>query len=411
VITVEDWALIRRLHLAEGESMRSIAERLGVSRNTVAKAVKAEGPPKYQRAARDTSAIRAVEPRIRELLKDNPRMPATVIAERVGWSGSPAWFRENVARIRPEYAPADPADRISYEPGDQIQCDLVFPETRIPCGAGSARVFPVLVMVCSHSRFIMARMIPSRMTGDLLAGMWELLGGLGAVPRRLVWDNETGIGRRNRYAEGVAAFAGMLATRIVQLKPNDPESKGIVERANGYLESSFLPGRTFTSPEDFNAQLGSWLPRANKRLVRATGRRPMDLIDVDRAAMLALPPVPPARGFISRVRLPRDYYVRVASNDYSVNPQAIGRFVEVSADLETVRITFEGRDAGTHQRSWDRGQTITDPAHVEAANTLRTAFQNPPPITPESEALEILRDLADYDRAFGVAFETGQVLS
>ena len=162
---MEDWALIRRLHLAEGESMRSIAERLGISRNTVAKAVRAECPPKYQRAAQETSAIRSAEPRIRELLKDNPRMPASVIAERIGWSGSPAWLRENVARIRPEYAPVDPADRISYEPGDQIQCDLVFPETRVPCGDGSARVFPVLVMTCSHSRFMMARMIPTRMTG------------------------------------------------------------------------------------------------------------------------------------------------------------------------------------------------------------------------------------------------------
>ena len=80
---MEDWALIRRLHLAEGESMRSIAARLGVSRNTVAKAVASGSPPKYERASGD-SAIRAMEPKIRALLKDNPRMPATVIAERVG---------------------------------------------------------------------------------------------------------------------------------------------------------------------------------------------------------------------------------------------------------------------------------------------------------------------------------------
>ncbi|MBT2568202.1 helix-turn-helix domain-containing protein, partial [Arthrobacter sp. ISL-85] len=92
MITVEDWALIRRLHLAEGESMRSIAARLGISRNTVAKAVSADGPPTYVRAPRD-SGIKAVEPAIRALLVENPRMPATVLAERVGWSGSPAWFR------------------------------------------------------------------------------------------------------------------------------------------------------------------------------------------------------------------------------------------------------------------------------------------------------------------------------
>jgi transposase len=404
VITVEDWALIRRLHLAEGESMRSIAARLGISRNTVAKAVSADGPPTYVRVPQD-SGIKAVEPAIRVLLRENPRMPATVLAERVGWKGSPAWFRENVARIRPEYAPADPADRITYDPGDQAQCDLWFPEVRIPVAAGKARVLPVLVMVSSHSRFIMARMIPSRMTGDLLAGMWELLGSLGAVPRRLIWDNETGIGRRNSYAAGVAAFAGVLATRIVQVKPYDPESKGVVERANQFLETSFLPGRAFASPEDFNDQLAQWLPKANARLVRRTGARPADLLATDKAAMLALPPVPPVIGFTTRVRLPRDYYVRMGSNDYSVHPQAIGRFVDVTADLGSVTISLEGRSVGTHTRSWGAGLTITDPDHVEAARALRKAFQTPSSVGETTG----LRDLADYDRAFGVVLDDGQV--
>lgn len=388
--------------------MRSIAGRLGISRNTVAKAVRSEGPPKYERAPRQ-SAIQAVEPKVRVLLKDNPRMPATVIAERIGWAGSSAWFRENVARIRPEYAPADPADRISYEPGDQAQCDLVFPAVKIPVPGGDPRVLPVLVMVCSHSRFIMATMIPSRTTGDLLAGMWELIGGLGAVPRRLIWDNETGIGRRNHYAAGVSAFAGVLATKIVQVKAYDPESKGIVERANGYLETSFVPGRTFTSAEDFNAQLAAWLQRANGRLVRRTGARPSELLGADRAAMLPLPPVEPVTGFHGRVRLPRDYYVRVASNDYSVHPQAIGRFVDVTADLSMVRISLDGKNIGTHARCWSSGQTITDPVHVQSARVLREAFQNPPPPTHEAESA--LRDLADYDRAFGVVLDEAPVLS
>jgi hypothetical protein len=251
----------------------------------------------------------------------------------------------------------------------------------------------------------MARMLPSRMTGDLLAGMWELIGSLGAVPRRLIWDNEAGIGRRNSYAAGVAAFAGVLATRIVQVKPYDPESKGVVERANQFLETSFLPGRTFTSPEDFNAQLGQWLPVANARLVRRTGARPADLISQDKAAMLGLPPVPPVTGFATRVRLPRDYYVRMGSNDYSVHPQAIGRFVDVTADLETVTISLDGRCVGNHTRSWGAGLTVTDPDHVEAARTMRQAFQNPAPSLDTAG----LRDLADYDRAFGVVLDDGQV--
>ena len=49
-------------------------------------------------------------------------------------------------------------------------------------------------------------------------------------------------------------------------------------------------------------------------------------------AMLALPPVPPSLGWSESVRLPRDYYVRLDSNDYSVHPSVIGRRVEVRAD-------------------------------------------------------------------------------
>jgi transposase len=36
------------------------------------------------------------------------------------------------------------------------------------------------------------------------------------------------------------AFRGMLGTRVIQCRPRDPEAKGLVERANGYLETSFL---------------------------------------------------------------------------------------------------------------------------------------------------------------------------
>jgi hypothetical protein len=118
------------------------------------------------------------------------------------------------------------ADRLSYERGDQAQCDLCSRRSG-PVGAGKARMLPVLVMVPSQLRFIMARMIPSRMTGDLLPGMWELLGPLDGVPRRLIWDNETGIDRRNSYAAGVSASAGVLATRIVQVKPYNPRARAL----------------------------------------------------------------------------------------------------------------------------------------------------------------------------------------
>jgi hypothetical protein len=364
----------------------------------VARALRMESPPRYCRAPA-VSAFDAVEAGVRVLLERFPSMPATVLAERVGWTGSASWFRKRVALLRPEYAPKDPADRLSYQPGDQAQCDLWFPPAKIPVGGDQTCSPPVLVVVASFSRCITARMVPSRTTPDLLAGIWSLLAEqLGAVPRRLVWDNEAGIGRGGRLADGVAGFSGTLATKIVQLKPFDPESKGIVERANGYLETSFLPGRQFASPADFNHQLAEWLPIANRRMVRSLGARPIDRLEVDRAAMLPLPPVTPTLGHRSRVRLGRDYYVRVAGNDYSVDPTMIGTMVEITAGLEEVTVTAEGRHGARHPRVWASRLTVTDPAHVETAARLRATFGRP----ALTSADDLQRDLADYDRAFGV---------
>lgn len=81
----------------------------------------------------------------------------------------------------------------------------------------------------------------------------------------------------------------------------------------------------------------------------------------------------------------------------------IGRFVDVTADLSRVEVRHEGRLVAAHDRAWARGQTVTDPAHVVAAKVLREQFQRPrtePGNHHEHE--ELVRDLADYDRAFGL---------
>ena len=134
-------------------------------------------------------------------------------------------------------------------------------------------------------------------------------------------------------------FRGTLAAKVQVCKPADPEAKGLVERFHDYLERSFLPGRTFTGPDDFNHQLAEFLTRANQRHHRALGCRPIDRLDGDRQAMLGLPAVPPVTGWRSSTRLARDHYLRLDGNDYSVHPAAIGRRVELAADLHRVRVS------------------------------------------------------------------------
>jgi hypothetical protein len=155
----EDWAEIRRLHRAEGMPIKAISRHLGVARNTVRKALASSEPPTYRRVSKG-SIVDAVEPQIRELLREFPEMPATVIAERIGWSRSMTVLKDRVRLLRVEYKPADPASRTTYQPGELAQCDLWFPPVRVPVGAGRGTSLPVLVMVSGYSRWLMARAVP-----------------------------------------------------------------------------------------------------------------------------------------------------------------------------------------------------------------------------------------------------------
>jgi transposase len=401
---VEDWAEIRRLHRAEGMAIRAIARRLGISRNTVKRALASHEPPRYVRVPAG-SVVDAVEPQIRSLLAEFPEMPTAVIMERVGWERGKTVFFERVAQLRPLFRLPDPASRTEYRPGELAQCDLWFPPADVPLGWGQAGRPPVLVMVAGYSRVITAVMIPSRHAQDLLAGHWALISGWGRAPRALVWDNEGAVGSwrggRPQLTEAMSGFRGTLGIRVIQCRPGDPEAKGLVERANGYLETSFLPGRSFAGPADFNAQLAAWLVRANQRHHRRLGCRPADRWEADRAAMLALPPVAPVTGWRAVTRLPRDHYVRLDANDYSVHPSAVGRWVQVTAGLEEVAVTCAGAQVARHRRCWAAHQTITDPAHAAAAAQLRRArrLAAGPAIATAVEQ----RSLTDYDQLFGLA--------
>ena len=410
MITVDEWAEIRRLHRSGRLPVKAIARKLGISKNTVKKALRAEEVPRYQRAPKG-SIVDAAEPAIREQLRLCPTMPATVIGERIGWERSITVLRERVAQLRPLYLPADPVSRTAYEPGERVQDDFWFPPAVVPLGHGKvasgADVPPVLVMASGYSRWMLALMIPSRHAGDLVLGTWRLLTQLGGVPGQLVWDNEGGVGkfRRGRppaLSRQFTEFRGLLGTEVVVVPPREPGHKGIVERDNDYQETSFLPGRTFASPADFNVQVSEWAVLADSRFKRVLGCAPADRIEADRAAMAPLPPIAESSlGWHNRIRLPRGHYVRIDTCDYSADPAVIGRMVDVRADLDQVTVTCEGRLAACHDRSWVAHQAITDPAHKAAAGVMRAERLRARLAAPQAAVEVGQRELSRYDVLLG----------
>jgi transposase len=216
VLSVEDWAEIRRLYRAEGLPIKVIARLVGVSRNTVRTAVGSDAPPRYERRPAG-SIVDEVEPQIRELLQVYPMRPSTVIAERIGWTRGLTVLKDRVRELRPVYLPPDPASRTCYVAGEIAQCDLWFPPIMLPVGFGQTRRptgLPVLTMVTGYSRWLSAVLICSRRSQDLFAGWWQLIAALGSVPRVLVWDGRRDRpvarrpGRTHRRVSGVPRDAG-----------------------------------------------------------------------------------------------------------------------------------------------------------------------------------------------------------
>jgi transposase len=405
VIDVEEWAEIRRLHRAEGMAVKAIVRQLGVARNTVRAALRSDGVPKYVREG-PGSSVDAFEPEIRRLLAATPDMPATVVAERIGWARGMTVLRDRVAELRPAYQVPDAFGRTEYKPGELGQWDLWFPAYDIPVGHGQTAVLPVLVGVPCYSRWILARMIGSKESADVLGGHLALLVELGAVPRVGVYDGEPAIsvrrGKRLIYTHDYLRLKGTLGMGSVVLAKGHPERKGCVERVNGYLETSFMPGRRFENRDDFNTQLGDWLEtKANVRVHSGLRCRPSERIDEDLAAMMALPPVLPDLDWHHDLRLPADHWVRHQSNDYSVHPKAVGRRVHVTAGDARVTVTIGKDVVACHERVLASHVTVTDPAHDRAREAARALAGAAKPAADTGE-VEV-RDLAVYDQATGAA--------
>lgn len=405
VIGVEDWAEVRRLHRVEGMGVRAIARHMGVARNTVREALRSEGPPRYERAGAG-SVVDEFDAAIRQLLADVPTMPATVIAERIGWNRGMTVLRDRVAELRPLFVPPDPSQRTFYRPGELGQFDLWQPEIPIPVGFGQAVKLWVVVGVSGFSRYSGGWMVPSRAAHDVLGGHLEVLHQFGAVPRRLVWDQEGCIGRRrgglSTLSREFKAFVGTLGCGAWILKAADPEAKGIVERNNDYYETSFLPGRSFESVADFNYQFTSWLRRANNRIHATTRVRPSEAIYEDRGSMLTFPPVLPDVTWRFAARVPRDHYIRVDTNDYSVNPRFVGRRIEVRVSLDAVTMTCEGTVVGEHRRCLARHQVILDADHARTLRAMRAERRVEAAFAGAIDEVET-RDLTVYDKAVGMS--------
>jgi transposase len=400
VYEVHDWAEVHRLFHREGWTKTRIADKLAMSRNTVTRLLELVEPPRYERAATG-SKLDPHKGSIAAMLDVDPRVPATVIIEhlrRDGYGGGITILKDYLQGVRPLFVEARSYQRTSYLPGEVGHTDWWATGVSVPVGRAATREVFGLVTTLPHSAAHAAVFAFSKTMPDFMPAFSGTLQRLGGVPQAMVVDRDTSIvlprSRPARLHPEVAGLFGALRLRPIILKPRRPESKGQGERTIGYLETSFLPLRSFDSIEDLQTQHDQWATKvAFQRHHRRVGHKVADAWRVEQGFLAPLPnPLPDVDRRVE-VRVTKDGFCRVGDVDYSVPPGLSGRRLQIRVSSTEVVVFCEGVEIARHRRSFVPADVVLDPTHARQLRLARDAHRRLCGTGPQLPA----PDLARYD--------------
>lgn len=363
---------ILRLYHAEHWRVGTIAAQLSVHHSTVRRVLARAGLGEPVRLKRP-SMIEPFAAFLREMLDRYPRLRASRLYEMArerGYPGRPDHFRHLVAHLRPR-PPAEAYLKLRTLPGEQAQVDWAhFGTARI---GRATRAILAFVMVLSFSRRIFVRFFLDQRMANFLRGHVAAFEEYGGLARVLLYDNlkSAVLERRGdaiRFHPELLALAAHYRFEPRPVAVGRGSEKGRVERAIQYLRHSFFAARPWSDLEDLNTQVETWCrgaamdrpwPDDHTITVRQA-------FEQEKPALLALSPTPYLTEEIVEVHVGKHPYIRFDGNDYSVPHTLVRRTLVVRADLERVRV-FDHQDlVAEHGRSFDQGQRIEDPQHIEA---------------------------------------------
>lgn len=364
---------IRRLFFAEHWRIGTIATELGVHPDTVRRAVESERfngtTPKLRSTILDP--YRAF---IADTLDRHPRLRSTRLYEMIrerGYPGSAVQLRRYVRTVRPARE-KEAYLRLQTLPGEQGQADWGnFGKIRI---GNTQRNLSCFVLVLSWSRAVYARFAVDQTMESFLRGHVEAFRAMGGVPRSVLYDNLKcvvleRVGDHIRYHPRLLELAGHYHFAPKPCAVYRGNEKGRVERTIQYLRSSFFAARSFHSVTDLNLQLAAWISGiAHARMLPGdpTGRSVVDALEEERTRLLPLPEHDFECDHIRPTASGKTPYVRFDGNDYSIPHDRVRKVLTLIASEHLVRILDRTDEIARHTRSYDRGETIEDPAHLAA---------------------------------------------
>lgn len=302
---MKEWVMIHKMKVlydnGKGSSIRSIANELDVTRNTVRKYLRLD-----EAAITDMQEKRERHKKLDDyrdyiihLLKTYPRLSAVKVLRKLkekvgGIELSDRTVRRYIRSLKKTVAFKQ---KRYYEPVldmiPGVQCQVDLGELRqVPIG-GEERAVYFAVFVLSYSRLMYVAASPRPIDTDAFIrihdGAFRYFGG---CPEECVYDQTRLVVLKETFRElelnqRFYQYATAAGFQIRACEGYDPESKGKVEAGVKYVKNNALYGETFSDWFDLEAYLSNWLEEtANARKHGTTGKVPRQFYEAEELGVM-----------------------------------------------------------------------------------------------------------------------------
>jgi transposase len=397
---------IHHLHWVEKWSVRKISAHLHIGRRTIAKYLDAPAPAVKSRER--ASKLDPFKAAITELLQQDPRANAPVIAQRLqplGYEGGVTIIKDYLRAVRKSATVRRAYLRMEPAAGERFDIDWGHFGALVYTGA-TRKLYAFCLVEC-HSRKVYLEFTHSQSFETFVRCHIHAFEAMTGIARELWFDNlatavaehEGNLVRFNPRFLGFAREYGFIPRACHVAAAWE---KGKVERAIGYVRQNFWPLRSFSDLGDVNAQARKWVEEvANKRRHRETGQAPDERFQAE--ALRPLPLLLPDYRDSAEAFVHKDLRLSFDGNRYCVPPRYVGRKLTVKADASCIAVYDQQKEIVRYARSWERGQTFgaerfQKELFAQMAAAQRSAAQQRLVALLGPEADHYLRRLADTDR-------------
>ena len=369
---VEVYEQVRRAHLVNGESQRSIARQYGISRVTVKKMIETPCPPGYRRQQEiGLPSIAAYSSRIDQILIEDKKAPRKQrhtarrihrwLQEEHDYHGSYSAVQRYVKKHRPQMREVFIPLAHAY---GTAQAD--FGEAYVIMAGEKTKVhYCVISLVNSGQYFVQA--YPKENAQTFSDAHIKTFAFFEGVPLEILYDNSGVIVRlegKEQIRHLKTTFCQLRSHYLFEAEfcaPGKGNEKGHVENKIGTVRRNFFtPVPIVESFEDLNEQLKNFVLKqqaANK------SDEEKQCCENDLRALLSLPNAPFEACHTTHRQVNKMCLVRYKGNEYSVPAQYAYQTVTLKAFYDTVKVYAQTTLIANHKRNYKQGEMVLNFQH------------------------------------------------